>query len=252
MSPPGTRRADRFLVVTELPQQDVYHDNPRLDVAPFIPAGARSALEVGCGKGGFGVTLRNALGDEARIVGVEPVPAQAAIARTGHGFDEVVDGYFPQALDAGETFDLVCFNDVLEHVVDPWATLAAARQLLNPGGHVVAAIPSIQYAPVTVDLLRGHWDYTDDGTLDRTHVRFFTRRTMVELFEGAGLHVRTCRGVNSVYDERWSRRSPLRRAWTAVMPDSEWLHFVVVGRLPHPGTAGSERSGDPGPGARTR
>jgi hypothetical protein len=94
----------------------------------------------------------------------------------------------------------------------------------------VAAIPSIQYAPVTIALLRGRWDYTDDGTLDRTHVRFFTRRTMVEMFEGAGLEVAVCEGVNSVYDERWNRRSPLRRAWTAIIPDSTWVHFVVVGR----------------------
>lgn len=218
--------------MSDLPQQDLYHDNPRLDVAPFIPAGARSVLEVGCGKGGFGPTLRRLLGDEARIVGVEPVAAQAAVARSGHGFDEVVEGYFPQALDPGETFDLVCFNDVLEHVADPWSVLADAVERLSAGGHVVAAIPNVQYAPVTVSLLRGHWDYTDEGILDRTHVRFFTRRTMVALFEGAGLQVTRCEGANSVYDLGWSRRNPLRRAWTAAMPDSAWLHFVVVGRRP--------------------
>lgn len=225
-------RASRFHDVTDLPQQDLYHDNPRLDVAPFIPTGARSVLEVGCGKGGFGPTLRRTLGEQARIVGIEPVSTQAAVARTGHGFDDVIDGYFPQGLRTEDTFDLVCFNDVLEHVVDPWTTLASATERLNPGGHVVAAIPSIQYAPVTIALLRGRWDYTDDGTLDRTHVRFFTRQTMVEMFEGAGLEVTACEGVNSVYDERWNRRSPLRRAWTAIIPDSTWLHFVVVGRRP--------------------
>ncbi|GAA2493540.1 class I SAM-dependent methyltransferase [Terrabacter carboxydivorans] len=217
--------------MSDLPQQDIYHDNARLDVAPYIPAGARSVLEVGCGKGGFGPTLRRALGDRARIVGIEAVPAQAAVARSGHGFDEVVDGYFPQALTGEERFDLVCFNDVLEHVVDPWATLGAATDLLQPGGHVLAAIPSIQYAPVTISLLRGRWDYTDEGTLDRTHVRFFTRGTMTEMFDRAGLDVVTCAGVNSVYEQRWSRRSPLRRAWTTLMPDAEWLHFVVLGRL---------------------
>lgn len=230
----STRRplpTTRFPSVSDLPQQDIYHDNARPEVEPFIPAGARSVLEVGCGKGGFGPTLRRALGEQARIVGVEAVPAQAAVARDGHGFDAVVDGYFPQAPGRDERFDLVCFNDVLEHVVDPWATLGAATELLNPGGHVLAAIPSIQYAPVTISLLRGRWDYTDEGTLDRTHVRFFTRRSMVEMFDQAGLEVISCTGVNSVYDHGWSRRSPLRRTWTSVMPDSEWLHFVVKGRL---------------------
>ena len=149
--------------MSDLPQQDIYHDNPRPEVAPFIPTGARSVLEVGCGKGGFGPTLRRTLGEQARIVGIEAVPAQAAVARSGHGFDEVADGYFPQALEGEERFDLVCFNDVLEHVVDPWATLGAATDLLHPGGHVLAAIPSIQYAPVTISLLRGRWDYTTRG-----------------------------------------------------------------------------------------
>jgi 2-polyprenyl-3-methyl-5-hydroxy-6-metoxy-1,4-benzoquinol methylase len=211
-----------------LPQQDVYGDNERPEVAPFVPSDLRSVLEVGCGQGGFGRTLRRTLGPEARLVAVEAVDSQAAIARGAGVFDDVVSGYFPDALaGSAERFDAVCFLDVLEHVFDPWQMLEDTHERLNPGGVVVAAIPSIQYAPVLRSLLRGRWDYTDWGTLDRTHVRFFTRDTMVEMFEGAGYRVDRCEGVNSVWESDWAP-SLRRRAMVRMVPQSEWLQFVVV------------------------
>ena len=93
---------------------------------------------------------------------------------------------------------------------------------------MVAAIPSIQYAPVVRQLLRGRWDYADSGTLDRTHLRFFTRDTMVEMFERAGYVVERCEGVNSVWAGEWSQRSFRRRLMLRVMPQGEWLHYVIV------------------------
>src|SRR3954469_21773658 len=97
--------------VSQPPQQDLYPEVLREDVRPYLPRDARSVLDVGCGPGGFGKTLRSVLGPDARIVGVEAVPSQAAVAREGHGYDEVVDGYFPEALgDRPERFNLVCYN----------------------------------------------------------------------------------------------------------------------------------------------
>lgn len=214
-----------------LPQQDIYHDIPREDVAPFIPAAARSALDVGCSGGGFGRTLRRVLGAQAHIIGVEAVPTRAAEARVGHGYDEVVEGYFPDAL-AGrdDMFDAVFFNDVLEHVLEPGALLEEVRLRLNPTGVVVAAIPSIQYAPVVRALLAGRWDYADSGTLDRTHVRFFTRATMMELFERSGYDIALCEGINSATALDWRTRTIKRRLWLRLFPDSEWLQFVIVAR----------------------
>jgi 2-polyprenyl-3-methyl-5-hydroxy-6-metoxy-1,4-benzoquinol methylase len=211
-----------------LPQQDVYGDNERAEVAPFVPANVRSVLEVGCGQGGFGRTLRRILADDVRLVAVEAVASQAAIARAGGAFDEVVDGYFPEVLAGShDRFDAVCFLDVLEHIFDPWQVLEDTHAHLNPGGSVIAAIPSIQYAPVLRSLLRGRWDYTDSGTLDRTHVRFFTRDTMVEMFDQAGYRVERCEGVNSVWGSDWEP-TLRRRLMVRFVPQSEWLQYVVV------------------------
>ena len=162
-------------------------------------------LDVGCAQGGFGPTLREVLGPEARIVGVEAVASQAEIAARGQGYDLVVPGYFPQALNGSdERFDLVCFNDVLEHIYAPWETVRSVHEFLLPGGRVLAAIPNVQVIDNLVALMHGAWDYTDWGILDRTHVRFFTRRTMIELFEDNGFAVESCVGVNPSQTEgRW-------------------------------------------------
>jgi SAM-dependent methyltransferase len=222
------------------PEQSTYAEDPRADIQPHLASLATplsgSVLDVGCGRGGFGPTLRAALGPRARLVGLEAVPESAAIARVGHEFDEVVDGYFPDALaERDDRFDLICFNDVLEHIIDPWRILREARERLTPTGRVLAAIPNIGFAPAVVDLLRGRWDYTDDGLLDRTHVRFFTRGTMVEMFERAGLAVELCQGMNGLYDTRWAAdpvapRRMAKKGLARVLGDRQFLHFLVVGR----------------------
>lgn len=173
------------------------------------------------------------LGADARIVGVEAVAGQAAVARRDHGFDEVIEGYFPDALDGrSERFDLITFNDVLEHMLEPEDALRISRRFLEPHGRVLAAIPSIQYAPVVLRLLRGRWDYTESGTLDRTHVRFFTRATMTEMFGKAGYRIERCVGANSLRNSWAADPSPLQRfaklQLARLLSDWQYLHFVIV------------------------
>lgn len=216
------------------PQLDIYVHNERDDVIPFVPHDVRCVLDVGCSVGGFGASLRTLLGPEARIEGIEAVPQQAEIART-KGLNDVHTGYFPNDLPPGRRYDLITFNDVLEHLVDPWAAMRACHEHLNPGGRVLAAIPSIQHIDTVLKLLKGRWDYSDGGgTLDRTHVRFFTRATMIELFEESGFTVETCEGING-HEPRW-RTDPVavrRMAKLGLakgLRDFNFLHFLLVGR----------------------
>lgn len=224
-------------------QQDVYGFNERAEAAPYIPAGVTTALDVGCGQGGFGATLRATLGPTARIVGIEPVAGQAELARST-GFDEVICDYFPPREGDLGTFDLICFNDVLEHLVDPWQVLSDTPSWLNPGGHVLAVIPNIQYWPAIVDLFNGRWDYTDSGLMDRTHLRFFTRKTVLELFERSGYDVLSCEGAHSVWGMEWKPSGKgirerllamVRGRLAGLRPDGQFLHFVVLAS-PRPAT----------------
>jgi 2-polyprenyl-3-methyl-5-hydroxy-6-metoxy-1,4-benzoquinol methylase len=163
-----------------------YDDWDRDDVLPFIPAGARTVFDVGCSFGGFGASLKRAR-PTTEVWGLEPHEDAAAVAATR--LDRVIHGVFPD--DAPEReFDCVVFNDVLEHLLEPWDALREARTMLAAGGVVVASIPNVRHYSVVVPLLlKGRFTYRDSGIMDRTHLRFFTRSTMVELFEATGFRI---------------------------------------------------------------
>jgi tetratricopeptide (TPR) repeat protein len=84
------------------------------------------------------------------------------------------------------TFDCVICADVLEHLRDPWAFLARVRPLLAPQGLLLASIPNVQFVQVLWELAQGRWTYQPAGILDRTHLRFFTRREFRRALRAAG------------------------------------------------------------------
>ncbi len=86
-----------------------------------------------------------------------------------------------------DRFDVIVFGDVLEHLRDPLAVLRKAKALLPDRGSVVASIPNIAHGSVRLALLAGRFDYQDLGLLDSTHVRFFTRSSIEDLFREAGM-----------------------------------------------------------------
>jgi 2-polyprenyl-3-methyl-5-hydroxy-6-metoxy-1,4-benzoquinol methylase len=86
-------------------------------------------------------------------------------------------------------FDVVLAGDVLEHLLDPQAVLNRATKLVVPGGRIVISLPNVAHADVRMALLQGRFDYTPWGLLDRTHVRFFTIKTIRDLVKEAGLQI---------------------------------------------------------------
>jgi 2-polyprenyl-3-methyl-5-hydroxy-6-metoxy-1,4-benzoquinol methylase len=175
----------------------------RPELARFIPSTAGRVLDIGCGSGGFGSTLRHS-GVVRELWGVEPVPEAAEQARTV--YDEVRTGFFPDAsLDLPErAFDTVFLLDVLEHMVEPAEALAAVLPLLANGGLVVASIPNVRHFSVWWPLVRhGTWTYTDTGLLDRTHLRWFTSASMRDLFVASGYRVVGLEPANVSEPEGW-------------------------------------------------
>lgn len=204
-----------------------YPDNPRPEVQPFVPPSARRVLEVGCHAGAFGSALKARPG-VSEVWGVEPNAAPAAVA--AGRLDRVLN----QAYDAACTlpahyFDAVVFNDVLEHIVDPWAALRLARDHLAPGGVVVASIPNLLHQHNLQHLLlERDFRYEDNGIRDRTHLRFFTRRSMLRMFDDSGLRVTQIAGINASW---WSRSLLLRlsyRLFARQLEETKYIQFVVV------------------------
>jgi 2-polyprenyl-3-methyl-5-hydroxy-6-metoxy-1,4-benzoquinol methylase len=86
-------------------------------------------------------------------------------------------------------FDAVVCGDILEHLSDPEAVLRALSAQVAPGGTVIVSVPNVAHLWVRLSLLFGHFTYTDRGILDRTHLRFFTRRSFLDLLAAGGLRV---------------------------------------------------------------
>jgi 2-polyprenyl-3-methyl-5-hydroxy-6-metoxy-1,4-benzoquinol methylase len=170
-------------------KQNNYFAFVRKDIEPLLPKRTGRVLEVGCGRGGTLAWLK-ATGRARWVVGIELFADAAAVARTK--LDELHEGDVDQHIDilAPGSFDLILCLDVLEHLVDPWATLRRLQSLLRPGGQLIASLPNIRHHSVVLPLLlTGKWRYETAGIMDRTHLRFFSRATAIDLLQQAGLQL---------------------------------------------------------------
>lgn len=172
-----------------------YYDNLNEGLLEAIPPGAGIVMEVGCGAGRLGMEYKKR-NPGSLYYGVEIVAAAAALAgtRLDMALCASIDSVDLSFL-AGK-IDCIVYGDVLEHLIDPWSVLRSHAALLSPTGKVVACIPNGQHWTILAGLMAGRWVYQDNGLMDRTHLRFFTLQSIVEMFEGAGLGIETLVGRN--------------------------------------------------------
>jgi 2-polyprenyl-3-methyl-5-hydroxy-6-metoxy-1,4-benzoquinol methylase len=166
------------------PKSPGYYTNERPDVVALLPRPVGRVLDVGCGAGGLAQGLRRAGASE--IVGIEVVAEEAARAR--QLLDHVHAARVEDALtDLTGTFDTVLCLDVLEHLVDPGEVLRQLRRHAAPGATLQVSVPNARHLSLVRDLvLRGTFGYSDWGHRDSTHLRWFTRRDIVELVGRSG------------------------------------------------------------------
>jgi SAM-dependent methyltransferase len=169
-----------------------YFSTARTEIAPLLPDGVLRVLEIGCGDGATLAWLRET-GRCSRAVGIE-LHAPAAAAARRH-CERVIVGdaewLLDEAFEQGP-FDLVLCLDVLEHMVDPWQFVRRLSDALPPGAQVIASLPNVRHYKVSLPLLfEGRFDYERRGVLDETHLRFFTRRSVKQLFSRAPLSLAT-------------------------------------------------------------
>ena len=207
-----------------------YFEYERPEMLEMIPEQARRVLDVGCGSGRFGRLVKRERG--AEVWGVEP--SMRACREAEHCLDHVIHAEFGASLTLPKNvFDVVVFNDVLEHMINPWAALQLAKQLLTETGAVVASIPSIRHFPTVWRLVVGkEWRYQDAGTLDRTHLRFFTRQTIEELFLDSGYQICLIRGISPFHsmngDNRlWHYFKVLNLLTFGYISDMKFLQYAV-------------------------
>jgi 2-polyprenyl-3-methyl-5-hydroxy-6-metoxy-1,4-benzoquinol methylase len=204
---------------------DGYFSSNRSLLMDHIPPGINRLLDVGCAAGNFGAEVKAEL--DIEVWGVEPF--EPAALEAGKKLDRVLCATAETALSElpDAYFDCVSFNDVLEHIVDPWAVLNSFKNKLAPGGKIFACIPNVMFHEVLADLLlEADWRYRNEGVLDQTHLRFFTRKSIIRMFKVCGYEVSYIEGLSPGTRNR--RLKYLDRfVLGGRLNDMQYIQFVV-------------------------
>ena len=153
----------------------------------WVGSGKR-VLEVGCSTG---YMSRELVQRGCSVIGIEVDPTAAERSRAHCQAVYVLDLNAPDWM-AGlpeKGFDVVLLADVLEHLVMPDETLRQLRELLTPDGALVISLPNVVHWVTRLKILLGRFNYEPWGTLDHTHLRFFTTKTARALIEAAGYRI---------------------------------------------------------------
>jgi 2-polyprenyl-3-methyl-5-hydroxy-6-metoxy-1,4-benzoquinol methylase len=207
----------------------IYPDASRPEMLELFPSSVHRLLDVGCHTGQFGFAVKKKYG--AEVWGVEPNSETARIAN--NHLDKVFQSYFTDELDLPERhFDAISFNDVLEHMPDPWAALRLAAKKLKPGGRIFISIPNLRHVENLLHIMKEKdFNYEHAGIRDRTHLRFFTKKSAPNILLGTGLKLVELKGIN----EEWWTKSVVRRVAFKIFPkyleDTKYIQYAIVAEL---------------------
>jgi 2-polyprenyl-3-methyl-5-hydroxy-6-metoxy-1,4-benzoquinol methylase len=161
--------------------------NPLLRIVLSLRPGAK-VLDIGTGSGLLPL-LASHIGIDAVFDGIEPNGHAAQIARCR--YRDFHEGILAGArfINDGRSYDYIVLADVIEHAADPEAFIKEVLPLVGPGCRLLISVPNIAFAAVRIALLNGDFDYVDSGLLERTHLRFFTLKTLQMLIRRCGLYL---------------------------------------------------------------
>lgn len=174
-------------MIKKQPMRNGYHNLCRPEILNLVPTNATHILDVGCGTGELGKALKQR--QNCRVDGIElnKEAAQAAGDRLDRIWCDNVNRFNPDFLN-GE-YDCIVLADILEHLVSPWDILKKYSDTLTDDGTIIASIPNIAHPWILSQLEKGLFRYDAAGILDITHLRFFTKTTIGQLFYKAGLKI---------------------------------------------------------------
>jgi 2-polyprenyl-3-methyl-5-hydroxy-6-metoxy-1,4-benzoquinol methylase len=201
-----------------------YYSLSRPEMLEYIPKNSKIILDVGCGYGYFGRLVKDKMNSTVWGIELDDVAGESAKSN----LDNVFIG---DVFDIIETlpkqhFDCIVFNDILEHLVDPYTLLEKTKSLLTNQGVVVCSIPNVRYIGNLKRLLISkQWKYEDFGILDKTHLRFFTKKSIIETMEILGFDIITIKGINQVKTFKFNLLNAL---FLGTLSDTRYLQFACV------------------------
>ena len=176
-----------------------YYESVNPDLLSRIPADAKRVLEIGCGSGMLGKAYKS-INMDVTYIGIELMEEPAAKAM--HYIDHVIVGdmnneIIISQLASEDKFDCIIFGDVLEHLINPTKALVRLIPFLKEDGFFLACIPNAQHWSMFVNLLHGQWPQEDSGLFDRTHLRWFTKKSIMKMMHESGLIIEEIKPRNS-------------------------------------------------------
>ena len=191
----------------------------------------QDVIDIGCGEGYLAAELKK-LGNN-RITGIDALPTASETSS--------LDDYYSADLDQGISSVIPQLNnrrftrgillDVLEHLKKPETILDECHQILDPDGQLIISVPNIANIAVRLSLLFGQFNYTERGLLDKTHLRFYTRKTARRMVESRGYQIleeqMTVIPVELTF--KIPARSPLMRGLNALLRMLTWMAPSLFG-----------------------
>jgi len=201
-----------------------YYESTREDMLKYIPRGTKTCLEFGCGFGGFSTLVKERFDAESWAVEIDATAAQEAAKK----LDKVINRDSIESLCEipQNYFDCIIFFDILEHLVDPYTLLSAAKTKLTEAGVIVASIPNIRYYRTFVDfVIHGNWNYQAQGILDKSHLRFFTYKSIRQMFCELGFEILLLEGIHPTSSRTFKLLNVLLGG---ALWDVRYKHFAIV------------------------
>ncbi|MFA5995839.1 MAG: class I SAM-dependent methyltransferase [Patescibacteria group bacterium] len=208
-------------------KEDGYYSQFRSEMLAFMPSNTKTLLDIGCSEGLFGAAAKEQLNVNT-VWGVD-IDEQSCSQARQH-LDNVLCGDITQLISKlpEAYFDCISCNDILEHLVDPFTLLLKLKKKLSPQGVIICSVPNVRYFFILKELLlHKQWRYTDAGILDKTHLRFFTKNSLKNMFETLGYSVLTIQGINPI--------TPWKFIWLKLLSfgylaDTQYLQFACVAK----------------------
>jgi 2-polyprenyl-3-methyl-5-hydroxy-6-metoxy-1,4-benzoquinol methylase len=202
-------------------EKEEYYNSCREEMKPFLPSSIRRSIEFGCGYGIFSAFIREKFRAEVWGVDLNPGAAVKAVSL----LDKVIESEAIAAVDLlpDKYFDCIVCNDLLEHLTNPDIFIARLRQKVTPDAVMVASVPNVRHFKTIKNLLlHKDWKYTDKGVLDKTHLRFFTEKSLKRFLQENKMSPELFEGIN-----RWKsfRLEILNLLLAGFLSDMFFLQF---------------------------
>lgn len=181
----------KFMIIKEnlyKQKSNSYFSNVRKEIFSLLPHYCENILDLGCGNGSTLAWIK-----------------EKGMCKNTYGIDiskecyekKNIDFYLNEDLEQSESFfknikfDIILILDVLEHLIDPDTFLKKVLNCLKKNGSIILCIPNIRHYSIFKNIfIKGDFHYTDSGILDKTHLRFYTKKSIIRFLANNNLTIK--------------------------------------------------------------